>query len=250
MQQMTRCANCGSPNPPNRKFCIGCGAPIVGNGCPNCGTPLNPSERFCGGSGAPVSQIGGYKQPNVNPGPAQSYGNQQAWGQPQQQWGGQPAGYQGYSQPAKGPSAMPLVFLLIILLAGLGGFAYWAFAIQPQSQSQQQTQTQPTTTATSTNIPVQITMAPIVTLTSTNSVKIHWETAQLCTGKLDWGSTTAYTGSTGWETNLTKTHDINLTSLAPGSSYHYRITNKDSQSLETQSSDYSFRVPAVETPAP
>ena len=51
MQQVIRCPNCGSPNPPGQRFCNVCGANMA-SGCPNCGAPLDPASRFCGNCGA------------------------------------------------------------------------------------------------------------------------------------------------------------------------------------------------------
>ena len=42
-----RCSKCGSDNREGRKFCAGCGAPLITT-CPKCGAPNQPGERFCG----------------------------------------------------------------------------------------------------------------------------------------------------------------------------------------------------------
>ena len=41
---------CGTSNPPNARFCCGCGKPIApptGRFCTKCGTPLEPTAKFC-----------------------------------------------------------------------------------------------------------------------------------------------------------------------------------------------------------
>ena len=41
---------CGTSNPPNARFCCGCGKPLApptGRFCTKCGTPLEPSAKFC-----------------------------------------------------------------------------------------------------------------------------------------------------------------------------------------------------------
>ena len=50
---MTRCPACGTDNPPDFRFCGGCGAPLTGQGCAACGFPNPPGQRFCGRCGAP-----------------------------------------------------------------------------------------------------------------------------------------------------------------------------------------------------
>ena len=45
------CAECGTWNDPDRKFCMECGAALV-QVCPVCGTPNPPQGKFCGECGA------------------------------------------------------------------------------------------------------------------------------------------------------------------------------------------------------
>jgi hypothetical protein len=69
MQQPSACSACGSPNTPDRKFCINCGTNLLNQGpqqtwgppsgqqqtitCPTCGFPNNtPDRKFCGNCGA------------------------------------------------------------------------------------------------------------------------------------------------------------------------------------------------------
>jgi class 3 adenylate cyclase/tetratricopeptide (TPR) repeat protein len=49
-----QCLNCGKDNRPNRKFCGGCGSPIVAN-CGRCGASNEPGEKFCGECGFALS---------------------------------------------------------------------------------------------------------------------------------------------------------------------------------------------------
>jgi class 3 adenylate cyclase/tetratricopeptide (TPR) repeat protein len=44
------CTSCGKVNEAGRKFCIECGAPLVG-GCPACGAPIPADAKFCGECG-------------------------------------------------------------------------------------------------------------------------------------------------------------------------------------------------------
>ena len=51
-----RCSKCGSDNREGRKFCAGCGAPLI-TSCPKCGAPNQPGERFCGKCGAALTAV-------------------------------------------------------------------------------------------------------------------------------------------------------------------------------------------------
>jgi Double zinc ribbon len=60
MEQMVRCANCGTPNQPGQQFCGKCGAKLATEiqqpqqkiKCPNCGFMNLPGQQFCGSCGA------------------------------------------------------------------------------------------------------------------------------------------------------------------------------------------------------
>ena len=44
------CSNCGTENPPSKRFCGDCGSPLA-SGCPTCGATNQPGQRFCGDCG-------------------------------------------------------------------------------------------------------------------------------------------------------------------------------------------------------
>ena len=48
------CSNCGTENPPGRKFCRECGQPLAVV-CGVCGTPNPPGDKFCGECGSPLA---------------------------------------------------------------------------------------------------------------------------------------------------------------------------------------------------
>ncbi len=48
------CTSCGTENPPGKRFCGDCGAPLA-SGCPNCGATNPPDKRFCGDCGAALT---------------------------------------------------------------------------------------------------------------------------------------------------------------------------------------------------
>jgi class 3 adenylate cyclase len=50
-----RCSKCGSDNREGRKFCSGCGAPLIIS-CPKCDAPNQPGEGFCGDCGTALGE--------------------------------------------------------------------------------------------------------------------------------------------------------------------------------------------------
>src|SRR6516164_6004576 len=61
-----RCGQCGTENPPDRKFCGECGAPFVLR-CPQCGKENVPPFRFCGECGATLDNAAGMKVAETAP---------------------------------------------------------------------------------------------------------------------------------------------------------------------------------------
>src|SRR6202046_1882306 len=51
-----RCSNCKTENPPRKKFCGDCGAPLA-NLCPKCGADNPAGKRFCGECGAALGSV-------------------------------------------------------------------------------------------------------------------------------------------------------------------------------------------------
>jgi class 3 adenylate cyclase/tetratricopeptide (TPR) repeat protein/energy-coupling factor transporter ATP-binding protein EcfA2 len=68
-----RCANCGSENPSDRKFCGECGAKFVLR-CPQCGKENVPPFRFCGECGAAFANAAGRKVAEAQPTPTPASG--------------------------------------------------------------------------------------------------------------------------------------------------------------------------------
>lgn len=129
----------------------------------------------------------------------------------------------------------PLVILLVVLILALGGFAYWSFLGTP-----------PWAGSTST---LQIKTGPFIHVPSevtgtTCDINITWETNIASTGKVEYGTSTAYGSSSNWESAATKNHSITLTGLQVDTSYSYRIYNRDAENNEIVSSNFSFKTPA------
>jgi predicted RNA-binding Zn-ribbon protein involved in translation (DUF1610 family) len=63
MEQMVKCANCGTSNPPGQQFCGKCGAKLATENqsqkikCPNCGFMNIPGQQFCGSCGARLVSV-------------------------------------------------------------------------------------------------------------------------------------------------------------------------------------------------
>jgi NMD protein affecting ribosome stability and mRNA decay len=63
MEQMVKCANCGTSNPPGQQFCGKCGAKLATEAqsqkikCPNCGFMNIPGQQFCGSCGARLVSV-------------------------------------------------------------------------------------------------------------------------------------------------------------------------------------------------
>ncbi len=59
-----------------------------------------------------------------------------------------------------------------------------------------------------------------------NNGLVEWSTAELTTGKVEYGTTTSY-GQTILSTSAVQDHAIVLPNLQPGTTYYYRITSTD-----------------------
>ena len=51
-----RCSSCGVDNPPDSKFCLGCGSPLA-LACPSCGKALPAFARFCNECGTTLNSV-------------------------------------------------------------------------------------------------------------------------------------------------------------------------------------------------
>jgi hypothetical protein len=69
---------------------------------------------------------------------------------------------------------------------------------------------------------------------------ITWDTDRASTSQVEYGLTASYGNSTSEDSNLVTSHSVNLTGLAAGTEYHYRVICKDIESKESMSADYKF----------
>ena len=76
---------------------------------------------------------------------------------------------------------------------------------------------------------------------------ISWTTNDTATTWVEYGTTTSYGSSSTLNTSLVTSHSVNLTSLNPGTIYHYRVTSRDEAGNSTVSSDRTFTTAAIPT---
>ena len=100
-------------------------------------------------------------------------------------------------------------------------------------------------------IPPVITDVMVASLTE-NAASILWQTDELSDSIVDYATgpigLSTYT-MTASDTSLLKAHQILLTSLKPGQTYHFRVHSKDFAQNEGVSSDYQFSTPSGAPPA-
>ena len=82
-----------------------------------------------------------------------------------------------------------------------------------------------------------IVVAPGLT---TSSALVRWSTDVPADGQVDYGVTTAYELSTPVDQVADTQHDMQLTGLAPGSVYHYRVRSRDANGAVATSADGIF----------
>ena len=258
MQQSIICPQCGSPNALGQRSCWNCGT-LLQDGCPNCGAMMDPGSRFCGNCGAqlPAAPGVGGGQPQQPAGWGQQP-QQGGWqGQPQQPagwdqqpqqggWQGQPQQQAGWGQPMPGQrsggGATNLVILLVVLLIGLGVFAYFAFISDNPPWSRIAG-----TGGTTTNV---ITEGPLVFVKSIDdaggkaNMEITWTTAGSYRGQIEYGTSESYGSTTQLEASSTTSHVASLPNLNLSTSFNYRIVLKNADNEEWKSNNFTFKTPA------
>ncbi len=85
-----------------------------------------------------------------------------------------------------------------------------------------------------------------VTATPTaTTATITWTTAVPATSQVTYGTTTSYGSSSALNSNLVTTHSATLTSLAAGTTYHYRALSADSTGVLVTGLDNVFTTPTA-----
>ena len=72
------------------------------------------------------------------------------------------------------------------------------------------------------------------------SATISWATDEAATTQLEYGTTNAYGSTTTIDESLTTSHNVTLTGLKPGTTYHFKVKSKDANGEEVVSQDQVF----------
>ncbi len=81
---------------------------------------------------------------------------------------------------------------------------------------------------------------------TSESATFRWTTPLSATSRVDYGTTAAY-GNSLVDTTRVKSHFLNITGLAPLTSYHFKLTSVDSASNSVSSTDTTFTTGASTT---
>lgn len=144
-----------------------------------------------------------------------------------------------------------LILLLCLLIAGLGGFGYWAY-------SQGYLKSLPFISSGSDNTTkssggVKYTTPPTisgveVSAQAVKEVGILWKTDQPSSSQVEYGPTASYGSKTAVKDDPTSgqsmgvtTHGITVSGLTANTTYHYRVISKNKDGLESKSADATFK---------
>ena len=150
-------------------------------------------------------------------------------------------GYYGYQGPPFWETAIKwlrslplsyyLIFLLAILMMGIGGFVYWQFSPKPDTRP-----------------PV---IANISVLNQGNSfATIVWYTDEASSSQVEYGKTMNYGFKAPTQPKndpYTSTsqgvisHSVYIQNLTSGSTYHFRVKSRDAAGNQTVSEDKTFK---------
>jgi hypothetical protein len=73
-----------------------------------------------------------------------------------------------------------------------------------------------------------------------SSATVTWITNENSTSQVEYGPTASYGTQTAIDNNLTSSHSVNIASLTPNTTYHFRVRSQDSSNNEAVSADYTF----------
>jgi Purple acid Phosphatase, N-terminal domain/Bacterial Ig domain len=76
-----------------------------------------------------------------------------------------------------------------------------------------------------------------------SSARISWRTDSLADAQVEFGTTTAYGQTTLVDPRMARNHEMQVTGLVPGTTYHYRVRSRDAQGAVAVSSDRTFATP-------
>jgi hypothetical protein len=85
----------------------------------------------------------------------------------------------------------------------------------------------------------------VTATTTTTTATISWTTAVPANSQIAYGTTTSYGSSSALNSNLVTAHSAALTSLAAGTTYHYRVLSADSTGVLVTGLDNVFTTPTA-----
>ncbi len=145
-----------------------------------------------------------------------------------------------------------LVFLLVLLIGGLGGFGYWAYSQGylksiPFLKMGSDNTTQKSGSVT---YPAPKITGVQVSAKAIKEVGIVWTTDQPSSSQVEWGTSSSYGNITDMADDPTSgasmgvtTHGVTVKGLTANTEYHYRVISKNSGG-ETKSEDNTFTTPS------
>ena len=139
----------------------------------------------------------------------------------------------------RGPQSIAAIFLAVcsLALAGCTGFVQGSSTTNP-----------PPSTLTISN--------PGSSNDTATSAAISWQTNVPATSQVEYGTTTSYGSSTALDSTMLTSHQQNLTSLKPATTFHFRVHSTDANNNTAVSGDLTFSTtpdttaPAVSITAP
>ena len=102
---------------------------------------------------------------------------------------------------------------------------------------------------TSGMVGVQVDNGPVISAVgvslglTASSARVTWATDVISDAQVEFGPTFAYGASTPVDPRIGWTHEAQLTGLAPGTTYHYRVRSRDANGALAVSQDATFATP-------
>ena len=146
-----------------------------------------------------------------------------------------------------------LIFLLVLLIAGLAGFGYWAYS-QGYLKSILKFGSD-NTTKTSTGV-IKDTMPPVISSVEVSSKAIKeagilWKTDKPSSSQVEWGTKGSFGNKTDVQDDPLSgisigavTHGVKITGLIGSTDYQYRVLSHTNGSTDAVSDTNFFTTPS------
>jgi len=89
----------------------------------------------------------------------------------------------------------------------------------------------------------QISALTVTSGLTASSARINWATDMLADAQVEFGPTTTYGSSTPIDARAAWSHEMQLTGLLAGTTYHYRVRSRDANGAVAVSEDATFATP-------